>query len=92
MMTRTLTIAKTGLVTGLLAGLLSHSVAATEVVVVYGDEVVARVAAREAHVQSEIRRYIDAMNRDLKANMKADVERMKDRKLVLALADAPTRG
>ena len=90
MLTRKLTSL---IASGLVLGLLGQSAAATEeVVVVYGGSAAREALASEVRFQSEMREYVESMDRVVRADLDKRVQRIKAPSIELALVDAPTRG
>lgn len=82
----------TGLCAGLLLGLMSHSAAAMDEVVVSGTDAAARVQAAEALFRSQMQTYMRTLTADLKAALEKDLEKQPKPILRLAASELPTRG
>ena len=76
----------------LLLGAFSQQVAATEEIVVYGDEVVAQIEARNAMFRSELDEYIRTVNEQIKATLRESVKNAVVPKLEVASSEEPVRG
>ena len=93
MVTRKLINPRTGLVAGLLLGLVGQSVAAAEEeVVVYGSEAARWATAVEARMQADLKEYLDALHREIRTQAEKDLVKVRAPELKLALAEVPTRG
>jgi hypothetical protein len=76
----------------LLAGLVGQAATATEELVVNGAEAAALARENQAALQSDMKEYVRALNRDLKARLDKQLERVEAPRLVLALNEAGGRG
>jgi hypothetical protein len=92
MSTRKLINPATALAAGLLLGLVGHTAAATEEVVVYGNDVAVRAIEAEARLQADRKEYLDALGRDIEAQREKDLESIRAPEIKLAIAEVPSRG
>lgn len=92
MLMKKLTHPTASLFVGLVAGLLSQWVAATEVVVVDGSDALALVQADEVRFQSEMKDSAESLNQNLKATLEKELKQITAPKVQLAIVAIPTRG
>ena len=90
MFTRILT--PSAIAAALLLGAFSQKAAATEEIVVYGTDVVARIEARQAMFRTEMDEYIRSLNERIKATLQEDVRIRAIPKLEVASSEEPVRG
>jgi hypothetical protein len=76
----------------LLLGAFSQQAAATEEIVVYGTDVVARIEAREAMFRTEMDEYIRSLNERIKATLHETVKSQSFPKVEVASSKQPVRG
>jgi len=92
MVTRTLTAATASLAAGLVAGLLSQTVAAMEEVVVYRNESAVQAVDHESRFHAAMKSYAQSLNRDLKDTIAKELGQLTYPKLELAISEVPKRG
>ncbi|HEX6997593.1 MAG TPA: hypothetical protein VF322_05580 [Gammaproteobacteria bacterium] len=80
-----------GLVSGLVAGLLSCQVAATEEVVVHGSSPVLAMAAEPEALRGELNESVRAFSEQLKITLENDIKRAIAAPIQLASGETATR-
>ena len=77
---------------GLIAALLTQVATATEEVVVNGAEAAALAQEDEALLRTDMKEYLQSLNRDLKATVERNLKRAAAPQVSLALGEAGGRG
>lgn len=92
MVTRKLAAPSMSLVVGLVAGLAAHQAAASEELVVYGNQAALAITLEQAAIRADIDRYVSALNEELRALLGRDANSVLQPSLVLAGEENHTRG
>ena len=92
MVTRKLTAPSTSLAIGLVAGLAAHQAAASEELVVYGNQAALAITLEQATIRADIDRYVSALNEELRALLGGNAKGVLQPTLVLAGEEKHTRG
>lgn len=92
MLTRKLSNSTTGMLAGLLVGLVSQTAFATDVVVAYGDDVARQARSVEVDFQARMSEYAQSLSKHIRANVAKEMERIKAPRLRLVSVDERKQG